>query len=40
MTEVVHSEEAFQQFVEQRKQEDTEKVLQAITEMQNKENEK
>lgn len=40
VTEVVHSEEAFQQFVEQRKQEDTEKVLQAITEMQNKENEK
>ncbi|TYR82754.1 PolC-type DNA polymerase III [Priestia megaterium] len=39
-TEVVHSEEAFQQFVEQRKQEDTEKVLQAITEMQNKENDK
>lgn len=40
VTEVVHSEEAFQQFVEQRKQEDTEKVLQAITEMQNKENDK
>jgi DNA polymerase III subunit alpha, Gram-positive type len=40
VTEVVHSEEAYNQFVERKKQEDQEKVLAAITEMQAKEQEK
>ncbi|MDQ0245719.1 DNA polymerase-3 subunit alpha (Gram-positive type) [Bacillus fengqiuensis] len=40
VTEVVHSEADYNQFVERKKQEDQEKVLAAITEMQAKEQEK
>jgi DNA polymerase-3 subunit alpha (Gram-positive type) len=40
VTEVVHSQEEYKQFEERKKQEDQEKVLAAITEMQTKEQEK
>ncbi|MBM7701901.1 PolC-type DNA polymerase III [Metabacillus iocasae] len=39
VTEVVHSQEEYSKFVEQKEQEDKERVLQAITDMQNKEKE-